>query len=362
MSDRSQRNRQSSERPPPQRASEVLMAVVTAVDVAAGEATAVLSGGTTFPLYPIGGFLPAVGDMVPLVRNGGDLVAFGTRHMIDGAMESGAYDPNAATGWRFDAEGNLFANSGFFRGDVTARSFKTTGDPTLGGSIEIDSDAAANTILFRRPGVLETDPARIRSEFVDGARHLSILAPGTVSGIFMREGTVNSDRWVDVRSPNLLSGGISVSRPPSRKMSRGAVAVPTGPAIHRVQWGATQYHNRLMGGSDSVALNAFSNSLIPKVAGRWRFAVTALWGNLDNYAAHVGYRFHAAGAQGADVWMNKSNPNSLETPDGQHPAEFSDILTFNGTTDELSIIAYHTAGANRNFAIRGCLLEYISPN
>lgn len=49
-------------------------AVVTAVDPDAGEATVELADGTTTTIYAQNGNLPAPGDQVPLLRNGGDII------------------------------------------------------------------------------------------------------------------------------------------------------------------------------------------------------------------------------------------------------------------------------------------------
>lgn len=393
MSDRSQKDRQSAERPPEARASEVLMAVVIDVDVAVGEATAMLAGGTAFPLYPVGGFLPAVGDMVPLVRNGGDLVAFGTRHMVDGAMESGVFDPTAATGWRFDAEGNLWANSGFFRGDVTARSFKTAGDPTLQGSISIDSDAAANTLVFRNPGAFELFPARILAS--SGA--LRLRGPGSQGNLFLtgegselggastkvRSSALNvdidaqrdvvitsglnvqivaspmlpggtitldpSDRTIlasdaevlgKLTATDAIANGVSVDRPPFLAVVRTSFLSPSADSWQPLTHSVVQRNNQLPGGGNSITIQN-TNQYRPNVAGWYEAAVIVEWDAHAPFHAGVGVSKNGIVIPGGEFHSvaRGTTGNGFVRSNQSGTGKFF----MNGTTDYLQVMVNPTA-------------------
>lgn len=126
--------------------SPVMMLPVTAVDPDEGTATVELSDGTPHTIAASAGWIPRVGDAVPFVRNGGDLVNLAPAIMVDGAMQSRGYDPGVA-GWSIDADGNVEFADGTFRGDIVAASIVTTGGLGIGLRVGRQYDQGSTTSI-----------------------------------------------------------------------------------------------------------------------------------------------------------------------------------------------------------------------
>jgi hypothetical protein len=196
---------------------------VIAVDDELKVATLLRPDGSTFEAYPVDGTLPAVGEFVAFFQNGGDPVVLSTTRLAEGTRQSWDYTPGE-TGWAFTADGDLEANAGVFRADVTGARIRTA---ITGPRVEIVGDLLSRLVSFFTGDDDELAPGQVASyddalqgaveirspEFTEGGEaHYAVLRVS----IDRTDGTT----FVDAVADNVRVGGTSISRPPYSSKTR----------------------------------------------------------------------------------------------------------------------------------------------
>lgn len=329
----------------------VTMGQVTEVDVDAGEATVELTDGSTTTLYATGGYLPAVGDQVPLLANGGDLISLVPRHMVDGDLQSKDF-VEGVSGWRITAAGDAELNDLVARGDITATTFRTADDPTIDGSVEVTSTGGVGRMIFRASGPLSPTPAGISSPTDDT---IQIDAPGFTASVIVghEDGVyVGGVGVVELVGTDVIINGVSAVRPPHRRMSRStnvtvATATPTTIVVD-----TSTLHNLDPTGAPTVDVNLSTGAITPLIAGLWRIDLEAVFEADGAYEAQVGYRLNGT----TDLWGPAVPVNGFLD---SNPAHLTRLLNFDGSTDSIQPRVRHLAGGDRLVALRRVAVHYV---
>lgn len=372
--DRSLRQGVDAERPRPRPDSPVQMLEVVAVDVEAGTFT-VDVGGVQAVLNQVGGYLPQPGAMVPLLRNGGDLVSLLQQQMVEGDLRSRTFT-EGVSGWVITADGDAEFNSVLVRGDVVASSLRTSEDPTVEGAIEVFTATGANSLLFRRDGPLEDYPAHIRSGYnPNGTTYLEFSGPDETSdpklGLSMfrddvlgdiiglraqRLGgriTAEADDKIQFVSPNVTVNDLRVDQPPYLVVTRTTTQSPTNGI-----WQALTHTGVAKQTTDSYGDDAISivsgNRYRPNRAGWYQATLTGFWDptNPPVFTACGISKNGATGGVGLIIGQSGIAMGAF-VPGGQGAT--ADVWC-NGTTDYIQpmVIPYAAGQAYtmRQFALR----------
>ena len=327
----------------------IMLATVTAVEVGDGTpgtayATVELNDGTTTTLPDVGGYLPGLGATVPLLMNGADPVSLLQGIMVDGNMQSRDF-VEGVWGWRITADGDVEFNTATIRGDVIAASFRTAADFTVSGGVEITTTEGLSTIVMRRPGALEDYPARIaaltnrlRIEGTDDRARVVLEENGLASlegNNVLLEALAGDVRF---NTPGHVTiNDVSLNQPPMRELTGTRTVVNTSTQL--IDFDATVQHHTLLGGADSVTINAANGIATPKVAGMWQVSGRGYF-PLANHYYQAGVNIN-----GAPAWLDQSEGNTLGHAN-VNGWSYSQPFRFNGTTDTVQPIVYQASGGS----------------
>lgn len=349
------------------------MSTVTEVEPGDGSpgsafAKVLMANGVTTEVYPVGGYLPAVGDQVPLVANGRDPIAFATRVMVDGDLQSRSF-VTGEEGWRMTAAGNLEANDGYFRGRIVTG---LAPDPRLEID-EIDTEfgtqwaiayysgdpdeTEAGYMTFTPWGISMRSP--IGTDLSDPHSKIDLGADlaGTDTYVNVQGQRLNLDgsEYVSLTGNDVRANDVSLLAPPLRQVYRNALATVTNSTATTIVPDSTLTHNLSWTGGASVLYDATSGAITPQVAGLWRVEVDVAWETNGAYPAQIGYRTNNT----TDWWMSMVETNAFFGAGGQG-SSFSKTLTFDGVTDEIRVRCRHLAGADRGISLRTVTLTRVS--
>lgn len=345
----------------PASAAPVRMGVVTAVDTGDGEATVELTDGTTTVIYATGGYLPAVGDQVPLLANGGDPISLVPRHMVDGDLQSRSFQEGSA-GWRIEANGDAEFNDVVVRGDVTANAFNTSADPATDGGLRVSSEYGPAAFVFyvENGGVAEDDPALISAYKLGAERSIAVQSAGAVpaevrlvdtgSGTTATIGAGRID-FAAVGGGHVTANGVSLTAPPHIRGARSTNVSITPSTATSVIVDGTTLHNLQPDGTNSVDVNLTTGAFTPKVPGLWRVEIEGVWEASGTYDAQVGYRLNGS----TDVWGPPVVVNAFLN---YNTATLTRMVAVNGTSDVFVPRARHLSGASRAFSLTRVSFSY----
>jgi hypothetical protein len=177
------------------------------------------SDGTEFPVYPVDGTLPAVGDVVPVFANGGDPFVMSTRVLVEGNRQSPGFQSGPlGRGWYIGADGDVEFHNGTFRGTVEGALFQTASG---GGRVEIAGGDDARFVRLYTGNVDEVTPAHLQG--LDDAVQavIEIASPSftvdTVDKVaYLRLGIdyTTGRTFGDLEADDLRVNGVSYSTPP----------------------------------------------------------------------------------------------------------------------------------------------------
>ncbi|HEX2578621.1 MAG TPA: hypothetical protein VHK88_19920 [Aquihabitans sp.] len=363
-------------------AGPIKMATVTEVIPGDGTpgsayATVELSDGTETTLYPTGGYLPAVGDQVPAIANGGDLVAFTTRQMVDGDMQSRTWaGVDGPPGWMLTADGILYAVSGHFSGTVEATEFRVVDSLGAVRMVIDEPDFGPAVIAFYTGVATESIPGLLgRSSFGGLTMISSTSAGGAKSGLNVRRSSTgggtrgtavlyaNDDGNVNIVEMTVLPDDILVNvngstrsllTPPTFHAGRTTVQSPSASTWQALTH-TTVHKNR---GFTIVGTNQYR----PDTPGRYRATATVEWTGgtywagtrISKNGTGIGGAFAAGTADFRGVGHSIT--------DAIHGASqvATETFTLNGTSDYLQVAGYPSVGGE-NATMLDLLIEYVGP-
>jgi hypothetical protein len=202
--------------------------VVVAVDTGGTIPTASVlrDDGSEVAVYPdSSGRLPLLGASVFMASNGADVLILGGEMLAAGTFQSANWDgPNGSVGWGMAADGNLYANSGYFRGVVEGNVFRTAGpgEPR----VEIDGPVDARSVSFYSGEPDEGSAGAVRS-YNDAATLALELVGSQIEGqppgrVRITADRTTGDTSLDFTGDNISANGVSISRPPYSSKRRVA--------------------------------------------------------------------------------------------------------------------------------------------